>query len=122
MEGKKLHPIMRTCASLSPDQNINEEFKRTLLAVCPTSIYTFHSDTNTDVLAHTQNHRTSTDKLSLIIILLLKQEWAGTATCYGFDGSGIDYGEQRDFQHPPRPGPGAHPASCTMGTGSLSLR
>jgi hypothetical protein len=41
----------------------------------------------------------------------------GTATVYGLDGPGIKSRWGRDFPHPSRP---AHPASCTMGTGSLS--
>jgi hypothetical protein len=83
-----------------------KEFKSTLIAVGPTSTHTLHSDTNTDIPAHTQNHRTSTEKLSVIIIPLLKHEWAGTATRYGSDGSGIDSGEERDFQTPLSPGLG----------------
>ena len=32
---------------------------------------------------------------------------------------GIESRWRRDFRHLSRPGPGAHPASCTMGTGSF---
>ena len=41
----------------------------------------------------------------------------GTATCSGLDGPGIPVGER--FSAPVQTGPEAHPASCTMGTGSF---
>ena len=37
---------------------------------------------------------------------------------YGLDGPGIDPGGAR-FSAPVQTGPEAHPASCTMGTGSF---
>ena len=42
------------------------------------------------------------------------------ATCYGLDGPGIEsrVGVAK-FSAPLQAGPGAHPASCTMGTGSF---
>jgi len=43
----------------------------------------------------------------------------GIATGYGMDGPGIESRWGRDFPHPSTPAPGAHPASCTMGTGSF---
>jgi hypothetical protein len=43
----------------------------------------------------------------------------GIATGYGLDGPGIESRWGRDFSHTSRPGPGAHPASCTVGTGSF---
>ena len=43
----------------------------------------------------------------------------GIATRYRLDGPGIDSRWGRDFSHPSRPAPGAHPASYTMGTGSF---
>ena len=45
----------------------------------------------------------------------------GIATRYGLDGLGIDsrWGRAR-FSTPAQTGPGAHPASCTTGTGSVS--
>ena len=43
----------------------------------------------------------------------------GIATGYGLDGPGIESRWVRDFPHPVQTGPGAHPASCTMGTGSF---
>jgi hypothetical protein len=41
----------------------------------------------------------------------------GIVTGYGLDGPGIRV-ESR-FSAPVKTGPGAHPASCTMGTGSF---
>ena len=38
------------------------------------------------------------------------------ATDYGLDGTGIESRWGRDFP-PVQTGPGAHPASCTVGTG-----
>jgi hypothetical protein len=43
----------------------------------------------------------------------------GIATGYGLDGLGIESRWGRDFSAPVQTGPGAHPASCTMGTGSF---
>jgi hypothetical protein len=43
----------------------------------------------------------------------------GIATCYGLDGPGIESQWRARFSAPVRTGPGAHPASCTMGTGSF---
>ena len=42
----------------------------------------------------------------------------GMATGYGLDGPGIESPWGRDFP-PFQTGPGAHPASCTMGTWSF---
>ena len=42
----------------------------------------------------------------------------GIATDYGLDGPGIESRWGRDIP-PFQTGPGAHPASCTMGTGSF---
>jgi len=41
----------------------------------------------------------------------------GIATGYGLDGPGIE--SRWGFSVPVQTGPGAHPASCTMGTGSF---
>ena len=41
------------------------------------------------------------------------------ATCYGLDGPGIESWWGRDFSYASRPALCAHPASCTMGTGSF---
>jgi hypothetical protein len=43
----------------------------------------------------------------------------GTAIRYGLDGPGIESRLGRDFSAGVHTGPGAHPASCTMGTESL---
>jgi hypothetical protein len=42
----------------------------------------------------------------------------GIATRYGLDGPGIESRWGARFSAPVQTGPGAHPASCTMGTGS----
>ena len=44
----------------------------------------------------------------------------GKATRYGLDGPGIESRWGARFSAPVQTGPGAHPASCTLGTGSLS--
>ena len=43
----------------------------------------------------------------------------GVASGYGLDGLGIKSRWGRDFPHMFQTGPGAHTASCTMGTGSF---
>ena len=43
----------------------------------------------------------------------------GIATGYGLDGPGIEFRWEAIFSAPVQTGPGAHPASCTMGTGSF---
>ena len=44
--------------------------------------------------------------------------WAGIATRYGLDGPGIDSGGAI-FSAPIHTGPGAHPVSISMGTGTF---
>jgi hypothetical protein len=44
----------------------------------------------------------------------------GVATRYGLDGPGIESRWRRDFPHPSGAAPVAHPASCSLGTGSPS--
>ena len=41
------------------------------------------------------------------------------ATGYGLDGPGIEFRWEARFSAPVQTGPGAHPASCTIGTGSF---
>jgi len=41
-------------------------------------------------------------------------------TGYGLEGSGIEYRWEARFSAPVQSGPGSHPASCTMGTGSFT--
>jgi hypothetical protein len=43
----------------------------------------------------------------------------GIATVYGVDGPGIESRLGARFFAPVQTGPGARPASCTMGTGSF---
>ena len=45
---------------------------------------------------------------------------AGTATCYELEGPANRIPVEVRFSKPVQTGPGAHPPSCTMGTGSLS--
>jgi hypothetical protein len=45
----------------------------------------------------------------------------GIATGYGLDGPGIQSRLRARFSAPVQTGPGAHPASCTMGTGSFPV-
>jgi len=44
----------------------------------------------------------------------------GIATRYGLEGLGIESRWGAKISAPFQTSPGAHPASCTMGTGSLS--
>ena len=46
---------------------------------------------------------------------------AGRATRYGLDGPGIESRWGARFSAPVRTGPGAYPASYTMGTGSFPV-
>jgi hypothetical protein len=43
----------------------------------------------------------------------------GIATGYGLDGPGIESRWEARFSAPVQIGPEAHPASCTIGTGSF---
>jgi len=45
----------------------------------------------------------------------------GTATGYGLENPGIESRWRARFSTPVQTGPGAHPASCTMGTGSFPV-
>jgi hypothetical protein len=61
------------------------------------------------------------------IVNLLLHAWVvgrdssvGIATRYGLDGPGIESGWGARISAPVQTGSGAHPASYTMGTGSLS--
>ena len=45
----------------------------------------------------------------------------GIATGYGLDGPGIESWCGARFSANVQTGPGAHPASCTMGTGSFPM-
>jgi len=45
--------------------------------------------------------------------------WAGTMICCGLDGPGIESRWGRDFCAHVQTIAGAHPGSCTLGTGSF---
>jgi hypothetical protein len=51
-----------------------------------------------------------------ILIICGPGSSVGVATDYGLDGPGIESWWGREFSHPSRP---AHPAFCTMSTGSF---
>jgi hypothetical protein len=52
-------------------------------------------------------------------ITLVGRVSVGLATGYGLDGSGIESRWGARFSAPVQTGPGAHPASCMVGTGSF---
>jgi hypothetical protein len=56
----------------------------------------------------------------LFLFLVKLARIVGAATPYEMDGLGIEFGWRRDFSHPFRTRPGAHPAYCTIDIGSLS--
>jgi hypothetical protein len=53
-------------------------------------------------------------------ILFTRDSSVGIATRYGLDGSGIESWWGRDFPHSSISDLGAHPASYTLGAGSLT--
>jgi hypothetical protein len=55
----------------------------------------------------------------MYILRVGRDSSVGIATRYGLDGPGIECRWGRDFPHPSRPAPVAHPASCKMCTGSF---
>jgi len=57
--------------------------------------------------------------LNQIILAMWAGSSVGIAIDYGLDGPGSNLGGARDFP-PVQTGPGAHSASCKMGTGSFS--
>ena len=62
------------------------------------------------------------NNLQLFDEVLFRWGWDSSisiATCYGLDGPGIESWWGARFSAPVQTGPGAHPASCTVGTGSF---
>jgi len=55
----------------------------------------------------------------LHILTVGRDSSVGIATGYGLDGPGIERRWGARFSAPVQTGPGAHPASCTTGTGSF---
>jgi len=58
--------------------------------------------------------------LSLLEITVGRDSSVGIAIRYGLEGLGIESRWEARFSAPVQTGPGAHPTSYTMGTGSLS--
>jgi hypothetical protein len=56
--------------------------------------------------------------MECILYLGSRDSSVGIATRYGLEGTGSNPGEAK-FSAPIQTGSGAHPASCTMGTGSF---
>ena len=56
---------------------------------------------------------------SVFLMFCSPDSVVGIANGYGLDGPGIESRWGARFPAPVQPGPGAHPASCTMGTGSF---
>ena len=73
---------------------------------------------STNILPHKASHRNNV----MIFTCFLqntggRDSSVGIATRYGLDGRGIESRWGARFSAPVQTGPGAHPASCTMGTG-----
>ena len=60
-----------------------------------------------------------TEDLSALHFLRGPVSVVGIATGYGLDGPGIESRRGARFSAPVQTGPGAHPASCTVGNGSF---
>jgi hypothetical protein len=58
--------------------------------------------------------------IEIVLIFQTRDGIVGLATPYGLEGPGSNPGEAR-FSAPIQTGSGAHPASCTMGTGSFPV-
>ena len=56
---------------------------------------------------------------TLGIVVVGRDSSVGISTGYGLDGPGIESRWGARFSAPHQNGPGAHPASCKMGTGSF---
>jgi hypothetical protein len=61
----------------------------------------------------------STGRVVSVVRIVGRDSSAGIATLYAQDGSGIESRWRRGFAHPVQTGRGAHPATCTVGTGSV---
>ena len=67
-----------------------------------------------------QNEWESSEFKHEIFRLVGRHSSGGTATSYGLDGPRIQSWWGARFSAPVQTGPGTHPVSCTMGTGSFS--
>jgi hypothetical protein len=68
----------------------------------------------------TRRHSFSTCLYTNLYYPITTGSSVGIANGYGLDGPGIESRWGARFFAPVQTGPGAHPASCTMGTGSFS--
>ena len=70
---------------------------------------------------HVKLNKHGSDILNLLVRCAGRDSSVGIATRYGLDGPWIESrcGGGARFSAPVQTGPGAHPASCTMGTGSF---
>jgi len=73
---------------------------------------------------HYHNHQRFFPRVHVLKLLLYFQCFgpgsvAGIATGYGLDSPGIESRWEARFSAPVQTCPGAHPPSCTMGTGSF---
>ena len=72
-----------------------------------------------------QSHITHLSAISMTVLIIPTPSFrgrdssVGIATRYRLDGPGIQSRWGARFSAPVQTGPGAHPASCTMGTGSF---
>ena len=66
-----------------------------------------------------QRFHKSVFRLSLNESFMGRDSSVGIETRYGLDGPGIESRWEARFSAPVQTGPGAHPASCTMGIGSF---
>ena len=56
---------------------------------------------------------------TLLLFIVGRDSSVCIAIAYGLDGPGIESRWKARFNAPIQTGPGAHPASCTMGTGTF---
>jgi hypothetical protein len=102
-----------------------------LMKIRPVGAELFHEDGQTDMtkltitfpnFANAPKHETKyriKNKIRILVISGGPGSSVSIATGYWLDGPGIESRWAARFSAPVHTGPGAHPASCTMGTGSF---
>jgi hypothetical protein len=75
--------------------------------------------TGYEVCVCDQNNGKEVKGIIIIIIIIDRDSAVGIETRYGLDGPGIESRWRATFSAPVQTGPGAHPASYTMGIGSF---